>query len=400
MQTSQRTGEFAALDERMQWYVDQEILGCVATLVLDGTEIVHAGRHGVLSVESGRALPEDAIFRIYSNTKIVTSVALMMLYEQGRFGLDDALAQYLPEFASPRVLKPEATSASDVEDAREPIRIRHALSHTAGWSYGFIEPESLIDRVYMSSGLNPLAPGGLTLAGFSEQLAELPLAYQPGTDWRYSFATDVCARLVEVLSGQSFDAFLSEKIFAPLGMVDTAFWVPEEKRDRFAAMYGVADFFDPMKPGLPAADASLGGAYERPPSFLSGGGGLVSTMEDYATFFRMILADGSWKGSRILQPETLRMMRTNQLAEGVGVRFPMWDMPHTAFGLGFALRTEPSPGETPAVVGEYHWGGMAGTHCWAAPAAGVAGLCFTQRMPGFWHPFSHDFKRLVYAARA
>ena len=384
----------------MQWYVDEEILSCVATLVLEGTEIVHSRRHGVLSVESGRALPEDAIFRIYSNTKLITSVALMMLHEQGRFGLDDALAEYLPEFGKPRVLMPGATSIDDIEDAAEPIRIRHVLSHTAGWSYGFIEPESLIDRTYMSSGINPLTPGGLTLAGLCEQLAGLPLAYQPGSDWRYSFATDVCARLVEVLSGQPFDAFLYEKIFAPLGMGDTAFWVPEEKRDRFTAMYGVADFFDPMKPGLPLVDDPRTGTYTKPPTFLSGGGGLVSTMDDYSTFFRMILADGSWKGQTILQPETLATMRTNQLADGVRVRFPMWEMPQTVFGLGFALRTAPTPGESAAAVGEYHWGGMAGTHSWAAPAAGVAGLCFTQRMPGFWHPFSHDFKRLVYASGA
>ena len=168
-----------------------------------------------MDLEQRAPLREDAIYRMYSNTKIVTSVALMMLYEQGRFALDDALAEYLPEFADPKVLKPDASAAQDVVDADSPILIRHILSHSAGFSYGFIEPESVIDQAYMAGGVNVLGDASVDLEEMCALIAKLPLAYQPGTGWRYSVATDVCARLVEVLSGQRFDEFLRANIFTP-----------------------------------------------------------------------------------------------------------------------------------------------------------------------------------------
>ncbi|MFM7120979.1 MAG: serine hydrolase domain-containing protein, partial [Gammaproteobacteria bacterium] len=229
-------------------------------------------------------------------------------------------------------------------------------------------------------------------------LARLPLAYQPGTSWRYSLATDVAARVVEVLSGQRFDAFLKTRIFDPLGMVDTDFHVPSEKQDRFVTMYAPVDLLTPMKGGLVKADDPYTGSYSRPRSFLSGGGGLVSTVSDYLTFLKAIVSGGSWAGVRLLRPETLALMRTNQLAPGIGVRFPMWEMSRTVFGLGFALKEAAGPDEPASAVDEYHWGGMAGTHTWMAPRADLTGVCMTQRMPGFWHPFSHDFKRMLYAA--
>ncbi|RMG75945.1 MAG: class A beta-lactamase-related serine hydrolase, partial [Bacteroidetes bacterium] len=236
----------------------------------------------------------------------------------------------------------------------------------------------------------------LTLAELSRKLGDLPLAYQPGTDWRYSFATDVAARLVEVLSGQRFDTYLRERIFQPLGMVDTDFWVPPEKQDRFVTMYAPTDLFDPMKPGLVKADDPREGVYNQPRTLLSGGGGLVSTVADYLAFLRMLVCEGSWGEARILEPDTVTLMRQNQLTDGVRVRFPMWTMPGTVFGLGLALKAELAPGEPEAMLDEYHWGGMAGTHSWVAPRIGLTGLCMTQRMPGFWHPFSHDFKALAY----
>lgn len=389
--------DFKTLDERMQWYVDQEILGCVATLVLDGTDVVHSARHGFMSAEDQRPLQEDAIFRMASNTKLVTSIALMMLYEEGRFTLDDPVADYLPKFADPKVLVDGAETAVDVRPADGPILMRQVLSHSAGLSYGFIEPTSVIDQAYEKAGVNGVTTAGMNLERLCDELAELPLAYEPGTSWRYSFATDVCARVVEVLSGQAFDTFLKERIFEPLGMVDTDFWVPAERVERLTTIYAAADMLDPMKPGLVPGEEPKGGRFLEKPALLSGGGGLVSTMPDYSTFIRMIVAEGSWNGHTFLNPETLALMRTNQLADGVGVQFPMRVMANTVFGLGFALKTAPDDGETDAVVGEYHWGGMYGTHSWMAPKPGITGLCFTQRMPGFLHPFSLDFKRLVYA---
>jgi CubicO group peptidase (beta-lactamase class C family) len=389
------TIDFTPLHERMQWYVDQNLLASCNTLVMKGTDVLDFRTFGYMDLESRRPLTADAIHRIYSNTKIVTSVAAMMLFEAGRFGLDDPVSEYLPAFTRPKVLKRGAQSLDDVEDAVEPMRMRHLLSHSAGLSYGFIDPGSVIDKAYTAANLTLGGPGQ-TLETMCESLARMPLAYQPGSRWRYSLSTDVLARVIEVLSGLRFDAFLQQRLFEPLGMHDTAFWVPPEKRERFTAMYAPASFMEPMKPGLTKADDPRDGQYTKPPSFLSGGGGLVSTVADYLTFLRMIVSGGSWNGARILQPETLTLMRTNQLAPGISVRLGMWQLPNTVFGLGFALKAEPAEGEPAGAKGEYHWGGMAGTHSWMAPEPRLTGLCMTQLMPGFLHPFSHDFKALAY----
>ena len=382
----------------MQWYVDQDILSCCVALVMRGTDVVDYATFGYMDLESRRPLTEDAIFRMYSNTKIVTSVAAMMLHEQGAFELDTPLSELLPAFAEPAVLRPNASSTADLEPLAAPITMRQVLSHSAGFSYGFIEPDSVIDQAYMAAGVSAMANQGLTLETLCDRLPELPLAYQPGTSWRYSLATDVLARVVEVASGQRFDAFLRERIFDPLGMSDTDFHVPPEKQDRFTTMYAPVDLLTPMKGGLVKADDPHTGSYCRPPTLLSGGGGLVSTVADYVTFLRAIVNGGEWGGVRLLKPATLSQMRTNQLPAGVTVAFPMWEMSDTVFGLGFALKQKPGPDEPETATDEYHWGGMAGTHTWMAPRADLTGVCMTQRMPGFWHPFSHDFKRMVYAA--
>lgn len=388
--------DFSELEARMRRYIDDDILSCCATLVMQGTDLVHHQTYGYMDLDSRAPLRSDAIYRMYSNTKIVTSVALMRLVEAGQCALDDELSQYIPAFADPVVLKPDAQSASEVESASRPIRIRHLLSHSAGLSYGFIEPESVVDQAYLNGGMNVLGDFSLDLEEFCDRASKLPLAYHPGTSWRYSIATDVCARLVEVISGQRFDEYLDAHIFGPLGMVDTGFWVPPEKSERFVTMYAPEDLLDPMKPGQVKADDPVEGSYNAPRKLLSGGGGLVSTQADYLTFIRAIVNGGSWQGTTLLQPETLELMRTNQLAPGVGVAFPMWAMPGTVFGLGFALKEEVTPDEPAQSQDEYHWGGMAGTHSWMAPRAGITGMCSTQRMPGFWHPFSHEFKSLAY----
>ncbi len=380
----------------MQWYVDQEILSCCVTLVMKGTDVVDYRTFGYMDLESHRPLTEDAIFRMYSNTKIVTSVAAMMLHEQGEMDLDDPLSRFLPAFSEPAVLRPNADSIADVEPLAAPITMRHVMSHSAGFSYGFIEPESVIDRAYAAAGVSGMPREDLTLESLCDALATLPLAYQPGTSWRYSLATDVLARVVEVISGQRFDEFLKEHILGPLGMEDTDFHVPAEKQSRFTTMYAPEDVLTPMKGGLVKADDPRTGSYSRPRRFLSGGGGLVSTVADYVTFLRAIVNGGEWHGVTLLKPATLNLMHSNQLPVGVGVRFPMWEMSNTVFGLGFAIKTAPAPDEPESAIDEYHWGGMAGTHSWMAPRAGLCGLCMTQRMPGFWHPFSHDFKRMVY----
>ncbi len=392
--------DFAPLTARMQAYVDADILSCCETLVLRGTEVLDRQRFGYMDLDTRAPLRADAIYRMYSNTKLVTSVALMQLVEAGRLGLDDTLATYLPDFGEPRVLQADAADPGDTQPARNPILIRHVLSHSAGLSYGFIEPDSVVDRAYLEGGINVLADSALDLEAFCHRISALPLAYEPGTSWRYSVATDVCARLVEVISGQRFDTYLEEHIFKPLAMVDTGFWVPPEKAHRFITMYAPTDLLDPMQGGLVKADDPVEGTYNAPRAFLNGGGGLVSTQGDYLTFLRMLINGGTWDGARILAPETLALMRTNQLAPGVEVQFPMWRMPGTVFGLGFALKQTLGEGEPPGAQDEYHWGGMAGTHTWMAPTAGISGICATQRMPGFWHPFSHEFRTMAYELTA
>lgn len=394
IKVTSNTLDFSELHQRMQWYVDENILPCASTLVMRGLDVLDYRCFGTMDPQSKAPLREDAIYRMFSNTKMVTSVAMMMLYEEGKFQLDDLLEDYIPVFANPKVLRAGATDISQTEDATRPVTLRHLLSHSAGFSYGFVDPLSVIDAAYLEGGVNVLLGLDGDLAQLMEKLAEFPLAFQPGSGWRYSLATDVVSRLIEVISGVPFDQFLQEKILQPLGMVDTGFCVAPQELDRLVVMSAPKDMLDPMLPGL----TPLGVAGKGPtsnPRMLSGGGGLLSTVSDYLTFIRMLINGGEWQGVRILQPETVAMMRTNQLPDNVAVNFPQWDMPDTVFGLGFALKERAWEGEPAAAVGEYHWGGLAGTHTWMSPA-GTSGLCMTQVLPSFWHPFSHDFKRLAY----
>ena len=388
--------DYSDMHERMQFYIDNNILSCCSTLVMRGVDVVDYRTFGFMDLESKQPLLRDAIYRMYSNTKIVTSVALMMLFEKGKFQLNDPVSKFIPDFDQPKVLKADAKSIEDVEEARSPIIISQLLSHSAGLSYGFIEPDSIVDRAYNASGVDALSQSSMDLEELCNLIARQPLAYQPGTSWRYSFATDVCARLVEIISGKAFDEFLQENLFEPLNMKDTGFWVEESEMDRLITIYAPTDIFDPMKPGLVQAEDKMNGPYASKPKFLSGGGGLISTVSDYLSFLKMIISGGSLDGDRILEPETLELMRTNQLAPGVGVTFPMWSMPGTVFGLGFALKQSLTQDEPDGALNEYHWGGMAGTHSWMSPTQGISGFCLTQRMPGFWHPFSHEFKALCY----
>jgi CubicO group peptidase (beta-lactamase class C family) len=322
----------------------------------------------------------------------------MILHERGLFDLDDPIETYLPEFSDMRVLGVDAESLEDTVPAGRSITPRYLLSHTAGLSYGFVEPESLIDQGYLAEGIDIFGGYDESLADLCGRLGELPLVFQPGTGWRYSLATDVMARLIEVLSGDCFDSFLEVDIFAPLDMVDTGFDVPPAKHDRFVTMYAGPDPLDYTKPGLSKVDDPRTGVYSRPRRLQSGGGGLVSTLSDYATFIEMIIGGGQWHDRRIITDESLDLMRTNQLAEGVYVNFPDLPLPGTMFGLGFSLLEAPGPEDPPGSDDQYGWGGMAGTSSWMAPNTGVAGICFTQRMPAGRHPYMDDFRRLAYAS--
>ena len=379
----------------VQDWIDRDFLVGAATAVLVDGEVVDQAYLGHARRGDADGLSPDTIFRIYSNTKPITSVAAMMLVEGGLVELDDPVEQHLPEFADLQVLRAGATEITDTEPLVSKPTIRQLFCHNAGLSYGVFQ-ESILDPVITERGLfSPQA----TLADMVAGLGELPLANQPGRRWQYSLATDVLARLVEVKSGQRFDEFLKARIFDPLGMVDTDFWVPPEKAHRLAGNYAPVDPMDPMKAGLnDVPDALIGNYLEQRP-MLSGGGGLTSTIGDYTRFIRMLIGGGALDGERLLRAETVASMHTNQLPPGVELELPAgWTMPNTVFGLGFAIKTAPAEGEPDSATGEFHWGGLAGTHSWIAPEAGVAAIIFTQRLPGFWHPFSHDFKREVYRA--
>ena len=393
--------DFTPLHQRMHEYVDAKTIPFFASAVLKGNDVVDVHYYGNIDMEGGPALDASSIFRMASSTKMACSVAAMMLVEANRIALDDPLSDYIPAFKDMQVLQPDATALDQTSPAQQPILIRHILSHTAGLSYGFVDPESVLDQAYNASALNPLAAGSqMTLATLCDGLGELPLAFEPGSFWRYSFATDVVARLIEVVSRTRFDDFLKTHLFNPLGMHDTDFFVPADKLARLTTLYLPSDVTDQTTPCVMPMDTRHASAAAVLPSFLSGGGGLVSTLTDYLAFARMIINQGEYNGHRLLKPETLALMRTDQCPAGVSVNFPVWDMPNTGFGLGFALKHQPAQGEPNSAIGEYHWGGLTGNHFWWSPKANLTGICMTQRMPSFWSPHSHEFKRLVHRIAA
>lgn len=388
-----RTHDFSAVRAAMQRYVDQEILAGVSWTVLRGRDIVDRQCVGLADREAKVALRDDHIFRAFSNTKLLVTCAIMLLMEEGHIGLDDAVEKFLPQLGNRQVLKADATSLADVEPAKSPITIRQLLTHTAGLSYGLFDPGSVIFKAYNEARvLNPLTP----LTDMIDKLADLPLIYHPGTSWEYSVATDVLGRVVEVVSGQPLDAFFKARIYDPLGMADTGFFVPEAKQERLVAYYRGADIMDPMKPGLfRIDDKPYPQAYRRPFPRLSGGGGLVTTMPDMLALVRSLLPGPDM----LLKPDTIKQMMTNQLPEGGIIRFATrGPMPGKGFGLGGAVTFAPTRIDPSNSTGEFQWGGVAGTHWWICPQANTAGVLMAQRELAFWNPFFFEFKRLAYEA--
>jgi len=388
-----RNFDFSAVRTAMQRYVDQDILAGVSWTVLRGSAVVDQQCVGFADREASIPLRSDHIFRAWSNTKIFVTCSIMLLVEDGLIGLDDRIEQFLPQLGNRMVLKPGATSVAEVEPAKSPITIRHLLTHTSGLSYGFFDPGSVLFAAYQAANVhNPLTP----LSDLIDKLAALPLNYHPGTSWEYSLATDVLGRVVEVVSGQSLDAFFKKRIYDPLGIVDTGFFVPKADQGRLVAYYRGADRLDPLKPGLTRIDDQpYPGAYLQPLPRLSGGGGLVSTMPDMLALIRALLPGPDM----LLKPETVRLMMTNQLPEGRIISFATrGPMPGKGFGLGGAVTFAPAPYDPPNSMGEFQWGGLAGTHWWICPEANTAGVLMAQREFAFWHPFFFEFKKLAFAA--
>ena len=383
--------DFAPAHAAMQRYVDGSLLAGVSSAILVGRDLVDVNCTGFADKEAQTRLRADHIFRVFSNTKLIASCAALLLFEEGRFKLDDPIENFIPQLANRNVLRKGAASLEETEPTARSITIRHLLSHSSGLSYGIFDPGTPIFKAYNERKvLNPAT----TLADMIEVLAGLPLVYQPGTSFEYSVAIDVVARLVEVLSGQPFDKFIQARILSPLGMVDTGFVVPEQHRDRVVAYYAGADLMDPMKPGLTRTDNSpYPGAYLQPVPRFNGGGGLVSTLPDMVALIRSLLPGGP----TLLKPETIDLLMNNQLADGVWMRFAMvGELPGRAHGLAGGLLLTPAPFDHPDSQGELYWGGVAGTQWWISRKRNMAGVVMAQRQMAFMHPFAFEFKRLAY----
>ena len=368
----------------MRAFVDDGRLPGVMTLVARGGEIVHWETVGMRDVESGDPLERDDIFRIFSMTKPVTSVAIMILVESGDVSLDDPVSKFIPAFGDVVVWQENG----EPRPPEAPITIRHLLSHSGGLTYG-IFADTPVDQAYLQSGLFQAA----SLEEYVAIVAGLPLVADPGTVWNYSVATDVLGRIVEIASGETFGEFLQSRIFGPLHMDDTAFWVPEEKRHRFTGRYALNDG------ALTLVDSPDDGDYSSPPPLESGGGGLASTASDYIRFAQMLLNEGELDGVRVLRPETVRAMRTNVLPDAATpIAIPGWFSPGYGFGLGFATVLDASATPEPDNFGLFRWGGLANTFFWIDPETEVIAMVWTQMDPFLIHGLDRRFQELVFQA--
>jgi CubicO group peptidase (beta-lactamase class C family) len=373
----------------MQRYVDENKLAGVLTAVARHGQIAHLDMVGQMDIEANKPMQLDTIFRIYSMSKPITSVAVMMLYEENRFLLTDPVSRFIPEFEHVQVFVRKNGSGTELADPVRPIAIHDLLTHTAGLAYG-LENVEYVDQLYQQRlwALRERNPG-MTLADMIRYVAGLPLANQPGSMWRYSMATDVLGYLVEVVSGMPFDAFLKARICEPLGMVDTDFHVPADKLGRFAATYSPGE-----GGGMRLFDAPATSRFAQPSSSPSGGGGLVSTAEDYLRFAQMLLNGGELDGVRLLGRKTVELMRANHLPAGM----PVFEDGATGFGLGFGVILDVARSRMLGSAGSYGWGGAAGTKFWIDPQEDLVGLLMIQFMPGGHYPIASDFQVLAYQA--
>ena len=387
--SAERLGRITAMSQR---YVDAGQLAGVVTLVARDGKIVHFEAVGQRGVDDATPLEKDDLFRIYSMSKPITAVAAMMLYEEGKFHLSDAVSEYVPELAGLEVL---------VDGERVPVEqemtMRQLLTHTTGLSYGF-NPNDPVDQLYRE--VQPLA--GANLDEFAERLGQLPLAFQPGARWHYSVAVDVTGLVVERLSGQSFDVFLKERIFDPLGMDDTFFNVPDEKMDRFLPNHGwqAADEGEASPGGGKLVDLGEGAraSYQNTQMF-SGGGGLVSTAMDYLRFCEMVRRGGELDGARLLSPRTVDFMVANHLpatitGAGTGEQPGAAAARAFGFGLGWGVNTDPVAAGVPSSLGDYSWGGAAGTVFWIDPVQDMVVIGMIQLMGSPW-PLRPDLQVLA-----
>ncbi|MFR0356072.1 serine hydrolase domain-containing protein [Streptomyces sediminimaris] len=385
------------LDRACAHYVDEGRLPGFLVAVARGGRVAHLTTHGRRDVAADLPVEADTLWRIYSMTKPVTSVAALMLVEEGRLSLDDPLDRYVPAFASPRVYESGAGDEVRTRPADGPIRIRHLLTHTSGLTFGFYHSHP-VDTRYRAAGLESSVVPGTDLAQTVDVYARMPLQFEPGTQWNYSVSTNVLGRVIEVVSGQPLDAFFTERILGPLGMTDAGFHVTDEQAPRLSELYGESDGggIEPV-PGLPLR----GGR----PRFLSGSGGMVASAHDFHRFMELLRRRGELDGVRLLAPGTVDLMTRNHLPGGADLRAygsrPAHDEPTNdgvGFGLGVSVVIDPERTLSPTAAGTYGWSGAATTTFWVDPGRDLTVQFMTQVRPKSSLRIIPELRRLVHEA--
>lgn len=379
-------------------YVGPGRLAGTLTLIARHGEVEHLGLQGHADLERGTKIAEDTIFRIYSMTKPLTSVALMMLVEEGKIALDDPVSKYIPSWKNLGVYVAGTHKLGfQTRPPARPMQIVDLMRHTAGLTYGF-QLRTNVDAAYRAARIGEIEKAG-SLSDMIDHLAKIPLEFSPGEAWNYSVATDVLGWLIQVVSGQSFESFLSERLLQPLGMNDTGFSVREGQAHRFASCYQPT-----REGGLALQDDGQTSSFLTPPAFVSGGGGLVSTAQDYLQFCRMMLHGGSLGGHRYISRKTIDLMIANHLPGGVDLPamsrslFSEAAYEGVGFGLGFAISTNAARTLIPGSDGDHFWGGAASTFFWIDPEEDLIGIFMTQLIPSSTYPVRREIRTLTYSA--
>jgi len=397
-------GRLARINDWQHRYIDAGQFPGSSVLIRRGGQEVYFNAAGLRDVAAAQPFQRDSVVRIYSMTKPITSVAIMMLAERGQFHLDAPVSDFIPAFSQMQALVPGATRIDQTEPCQTPT-LHHLLTHTSGLSYPF--NPGVLAKAMDDEGIIFRADQG-ALSGQVARLATLPLAFRPGTRWEYSVSIDVLGRVVEVVSGQSLASFFHDHIFAPLGMTTTGFSVPKGAEDRFAALYtpeggGAFDLNNTAgrNPGLKLADAPEGSIFHNATCY-SGGGGLVGTIDDYMRFVEMLRQGGRAGDARLLSPQTLSFMMRNHLPGDIASMGPQsfaeQPMEGMGFGLGGAVVLEPGRARCAGSVGDFSWGGMASTFFWMDPVQDMSVVFFTQLAPSSSYPARPQLKALVHAA--
>jgi CubicO group peptidase (beta-lactamase class C family) len=395
-------------DHLKRQYIEAGRFPGTQLLVYRRGNIVHSAVQGFADLERKAPMKDDTIFRIYSMTKPITSVAFMMLVEEGRVALDEPVHKYIPEWKNLGVFQAGTAPAFLARPPTRPMQIVDLMRHTSGLTYGF-QQRSNVDAAYRQRQIGAVEKAG-TLDTMIADLAKIPLEFSPGEAWNYSVSTDVIGYLIGRISGMPFEQFLKERVFDPLGMADTDFFVPADKAHRFAACYnadpgGMMSFHAAEKKGgLTLQDDPTTSSFLTRPSFISGGGGLCSTAADYLTFCRALLNGGELGGVRLIGPKTLKLMTTNHLPGGRDLpemsrsMFAEATYNGIGFGLGFSVTMDPAKTLIPGSAGEYAWGGAATTSFWIDPAEELIAIFMTQVLPSSAYPVRRELRTMVYSA--